>query len=125
MKRQKIIRLINEMWGDLADANDKLCLITDDIVDIFRLGMKHGEKEYKKKQGKENKIFFDLQFGNVIAEMESAIDIKPETNKSGGYIDNPDHCDCMKKCVLILKSDRGNKYPACKDVVLKCNFDKR
>ena len=54
---------------------------------------------------------------------EKAYQAKKYTNKHGGYKDNPEYCECIKKCVLILTTDRGNEYLACKDVVLKCNFD--
>ena len=118
MKRQKIIRLINEMWGDLADANDKLCLITDDLVDIFRLGVKHGEKE---KETYKCLIHSTDWLGKCFICNEQVFTREPETNKSGEHKDNPEWCKGESKC--SLKSKFGNH--GCKLPYIKCKYDTR
>ena len=117
MKRKKINKLINES-GILPDE-----LHIDHskqwFVDIFRLGMKHGVKEYKKKHT------YDLLISDDVATtlndlMKETIE-EPETNKSGGHKDNPEWCKGESKC--SLKSKFGNH--GCKLPYIKCKYDTR
>ena len=107
MKRKKIIKKIDEsslLEYEISGYGDDF---TEDVINIFRLGMKHGEKEAWRKFAVDS-----------IFECTCRTNDEPETNTSGGHIESPGWCWYPHKCEKEM-------YCKKRAIMSCCYFDKR
>ena len=108
MKRKKINKLINEsdVFADALTSYEDEWWINK-VIDVFRLGMKHGEKEAWRKFAVDS-----------IFECTCRTNDEPETNTSGGHIESPGWCWYPHKCEKEM-------YCKKRAIMSCCYFDKR
>jgi len=127
MKTKKIIKIIENQFGcNMYDEYTYEEII--ELIRTFKLGMKHGKREYQKElRDKYVELpdvwiseFKPTQLDEIRKSQDSEVKY-PCTNKSGGHKDNPEWCKRMEKCTIISNSN----YYSCEHQHITCKHDTR